>query len=78
MTPEETQDLRTFVSVELKQAEDELHKLIDDTREWDVEMLIKGNVPDRIKLLASWGSSLREVGQKMDETAGIPIPPQAE
>jgi hypothetical protein len=78
MTPEETQDLRNFVSSELKEAEDEIIKLVDDTHNWDAEMLIKDRVPERMKLLSSWASSLREVGQKMDEAAGIPIPPQAE
>lgn len=70
MTPKETQDLRIFISSELKEAEDELIKLVDDTHGWDAERLIKDRIPERMKLLSSWASSLREVGQKMDEAAG--------
>jgi hypothetical protein len=73
MTPKETQDLRKFVSDELKEAEDEMIKLIDDTNNWDVERVIKERIPERMELLSSWSSSLREVGQKMDDAAGIPI-----
>lgn len=73
MTPKETQDLRKFVSDELKEAEDEMIQLVDDTRHWSPGRLLDERIPERMELLSSWSSSLREVGQNMDEAAGIPI-----